>query len=270
MSLDYEEVKTVIKDFIKTYVENSGCNGLVLGLSGGIDSAVTAIICKQTLGKNNVKCVFLPDKTTPQLDIKHQKEIVKKYDLLCETKDISQLVENIRNSCIEKPSRMAIANIKARARMILLFEYANTNNCLVCGTSNKSEILLGYFTKYGDGGVDIMPIGDLYKTQVYELALHLGIKKAIIKKPPTAGLLKGQTDEKELKLTYDKIDKILLGLEKKMSYSDISNFADVSLSDVKRIRKMRAQSQHKRDVAIIPKIGIRTSGLDWRSPILEG
>jgi NAD+ synthase len=161
LSLNPEEATTIVTEFIKTYVENSGCNIVVIGLSGGLDSAVTAVLCKNTLGKNNTKCVFLPDEDTPGSDREHQKLLVDNFDLLCEEKDITLLVHKIKNHCIMKPDRHALANIKARVRMILLFEYANMTNSLVCGSSNKSELLTGYFTKYGDGGVDLMPLGDM-------------------------------------------------------------------------------------------------------------
>lgn len=270
MSLDYEEVSTVIKDFIKTYVENSGLDGVVLGLSGGVDSAVTALLCQQTLGRKNTKCVFLPDETTPDIDIKHQKQLVKKYDFQCTTKDITDLVHQVEKNCTIKPNALALGNIKARLRMVLLYGHANMNHSLVCGTSNKSEILVGYFTKYGDGGVDLMPIGDLYKTQIYDLAEYLGIPKPIIKKPPSAGLIKGQTDEDELKLSYDELDGILMGLEAKKDLKTISKKVGISISHVKRIRDMRAKSEHKRRSALISKIGVRTPGFDWRSPVQEG
>ncbi len=266
ISLDYNEVSTVIKEFIKTYVKNSGSAGVVLGLSGGVDSAVTAILCKKALGKNNVKCVFLPDNVTPKLDIKHQELITKKFELNCKTKDITPLVSEYKKYCIIKPKKMALANIKARVRMIILFEYANMNDCIVCGTSNKSEILVGYFTKFGDGGVDIMPIGDLYKTQIYDLARYLKIPEEIVKKPPTAGLIKGQTDKKELKMDYPTLDKILIGLEKKIDIKHISKNASVEVSEVKRIKNLRIKSQHKRRMPMIPKIGNRTPGFDWRVP----
>jgi NAD+ synthase len=270
LSIDPEEVSIIVKDFIKTHVENSGCKSVVIGLSGGIDSAVTALLCKGVLGKENTKCVFLPDDATPDLDIKHQGFFVKKFDLLCEKRDITSLVQNIESKCIVKPNNCALANIKARARMILLFEYANIAGSLVCGTSNKSEILVGYFTKYGDGGVDIMPIGDLYKTQVLELARYLKIPDEIISKPPTAGLIKGQTDEKELQLSYKDLDKILAGLEQKINIDEIVHIAGVKQSDVERVKKMRIKSQHKRRTPLIPKVGLRTPGLDWRSPVQEG
>ena len=270
LSLDLKEVSIVIKDFIKTYVQNSGCKGVVIGLSGGVDSAVTAILCKDALGKKNVKCLYLPDETTPALDNKHCDLFVKKYGLSCEIKDITKIVKEISASSVIKPDKYAHANVKARTRMTLLFAYANMTASLVCGTSNKSEILVGYFTKYGDGGVDIFPIGDLYKTQVWELAKYQKIPKEIISKPPTAGLWKDQSDEKELGLNYSQLDKILAGLERKIDLNDIVKITKVKKSEVLRVKNMRIKSQHKRRAPLIPKIGVRTPGYDWRSPILEG
>ena len=270
ISLDPKETSIVIKDFIKTYIKNSGCKGVVVGLSGGIDSAVTAILCKDVLGTKKVKCVFLPDSTTPKIDYKHYEIITNKFNLSCEKIDITDVVKQISSKSAIKPDKYALANIKARTRMVFIYEYANMTNGLVCGTSNKSEILVGYYTKYGDGGVDIMPIGDLYKTQVYQLARFLKIPKEIIIKPPTAGLWKDQSDEKELKLSYYKLDLILAGLERKMDLDDIAKFVNVKISEVKRIKNMRIRSEHKRRAALIPKVGLRTPGYDWRSPILKG
>jgi len=270
LSIDTKEVLIIIQDFIKTYVKNSRCKGVVIGLSGGIDSAVTAVICKKVLGKKNTTCLFLPDESTPKKDYDHFKEIIKQFDLIGIEKDITDVIKNLSKYCLIKPDKYVLANIKARARMILLFEYANMKNYLVCGTSNKSEILVGYFTKYGDGGADIIPIGDLYKTQVRELAKYLKIPKNLILKPPTAGLWKGQLDQQELKLSYDKLDIILAGLERKLDENKISNIAGVKKSEVERIKELRINSQHKRRAPLIPKIGLRTPGYDWRSPIVTG
>jgi NAD+ synthase len=268
LSIDVKEVSIVISDFIKTYVKNSNSKGVVIGLSGGIDSAVTAVLCKKVLGKNDTICVFLPDESSPESDRKHFTQIVKKFDLHYFEEDITKTISKISDNCLIKPDKYALANIKARARMIILFEYANMKNLLVCGTSNKSEILVGYFTKYGDGGVDIMPIGDLYKTQVRQLANFLKIPKEIISKPPTAGLWKGQSDEQEHKLSYEKLDMVLVGLERKMDLSKIAKIVNIKKTEIERIRKMRIVSQHKRRAALIPKIGLRTPGYDWRSPIV--
>ncbi|UCF50715.1 MAG: NAD+ synthase [Thermoplasmatales archaeon] len=270
LSIDLKEVSTIIKDFIKTYVNNSGVKGIVLGLSGGIDSAVTAILCRDSIGKKNVFCLYLPEDTTPEKDRKDIDIIIKNFDLYCEKKDISEVVKAISNNSIIKPDRFALANIKARARMILLFEYANMKSNLVCGTSNKSEMLVGYFTKYGDGGVDIMPLGDIYKTQVWELAKYLKIPKNVISKSPSGGLWHGQTDEGELKISYNQLDRILSGLEKKIDIDEISGIVGVKKSEVLRIKKMRIKNQHKSRAPLIPKVGIRTPGYDWRSPIIEG
>lgn len=270
LTIKSEEVVSVITNFIRTYVENSRCKGVVIGLSGGVDSAVTAVLCRKALGRDKTICLFLPDESTPESDIKDQKTLVETFDLICETRDITPLVRMAEKTSLIKPDKMALANIKARIRMIILFEYANMTNNLVCGTSNKSELLIGYFTKYGDAGADIMPIGDLYKTQIWELARFLGILDEIIDKPPTAGLYKGQLDEKEIQLKYDQLDRILMGLEKKLSIDKIARFSEVSIEDVLRIKNMRVKTQHKRRFPLIPKIGIRTPGLDWRSPVLEG
>jgi len=270
ISLDPEETSVVIKDFIKTYVKNSSCKGVVIGLSGGVDSAVTAVLCKEALGEKNIKCIFLPDDTTTKIDYKHYELIVKNFNLFSKKIEISDIIKDFSSKSVLKPDKFALANIKARTRMIFIYEYANITNNLVCGTSNKSEILVGYFTKYGDGGVDIMPIGDVYKTQVYQIARFLKIPKEIINKPPTAGLWKDQSDEKELKLSYSKLDLILAGLERKMELKDIADFVNVKIKEVERIKNMRIISEHKRRAPLIPKVGLRTPGYDWRSPVLKG
>ena len=270
LSIDPAETVTIVKDFIKTYVSNSGSQSVVLGLSGGVDSAVVAVLCSEVLGKKNTHCIFLPDKATPESDKRDQQHLIDQFDLHCEVKDITELIGLFSDRCLLEPNKLALANVKARLRMVLLFEYANMTHSLVCGTSNKSELLIGYFTKYGDGGVDLMPIGDIYKTQVWEIARYLDLPIDMIKKPPTAGLWKGQTDEKELRLSYVELDQILYGLERKISFDRIVSEVGCSLDDVERVKRMRIKSQHKRRSALIPKIGLRTPGLDWRSPVLEG
>jgi len=269
LSINSKEASIILKDFIKTYVENSDSTGVVLGLSGGVDSAVTAVLCKDALGVNNVQCVFLPDETTPPLDRKHVKLFVKTFHVHCKEIEISPFVESFHYT-LQQKRKMTLANIKPRVRMILLYEYANETHSLVCGASNKSEILVGYFTKYGDGGVDFQPLGDLYKTQIYQLAKHLKIPAPIIRKPPSAGLWVGQTDEKELRMSYQILDQILYGLELKIDASEIQRITNISRKQIERIRQMRIKSQHKRRTPLIPKIGIRTPGLDWRSPVQEG
>ena len=265
-----EEAVTVITDFIGNYVEKAGAEGVVVGLSGGVDSALVALLCKKALGRERVHCIFLPETATPDKDREHYSLLVKKFGLKNRSMDISGLVESIKKEALVEPDEKTLANVKARFRMLLLFEYANMNKYLVCGTSNKSELLVGYFTKYGDGGVDIQPIGDLYKTQVFKLAEHLGIPKEIVSKPPTAGLWLNQTDEKEIGLPYSVLDQILYGLELKLPLKKIAESIPTDLENVRRIKRMRMKTQHKRRTPLIPKIGVRTVGLDWRSPVQEG
>ncbi len=269
-TINPEEASIVIKDFIKTYVRQAGANGVIIGLSGGVDSAVVALLATQALGRRHVHCLFMPDEATPQSDRRHQKLIITKYKIPCTTIDITPIIDTYTTVLGRRPPKKTLANIKARARMILLFTYANQTHRLVCGTSNKSEILVGYFTKYGDGGVDIQPIGDLYKSQIYQLAKYLGIPNPIITKPPTAGLWIGQTDESELKMKYETLDEILFGLDCKLPPPLIQREADATKAQVERIRVMRVRSQHKRRFPLVPKLGIRTPGLDWRSPVQEG
>lgn len=270
LAINPKEITAILSDFIKTYINNLGFNGVVIGLSGGIDSAVTSIICKNTLGKNRTKCFFLPDKATPKLDILHVNELIKKFNLNFKEKNIDNQIKDIDKILFERYNNKTLGNIKSRIRMLILYEYANMTNNIVCGTSNKSELLIGYFTKYGDGGVDINPIGDLYKSQIIELAKYLKIPQEIINKSPTAGLLKNQFDEKELKITYKNLDMILAGLENKIDIKTISKIAKIKISEIKRIEKMIINSQHKRRFPLIPKIGLRTPGLDWRIPVQIG
>jgi NAD+ synthase len=157
-----------------------------------------------------------------------------------------------------------LGNIKARCRMIMLYTHSNLENSIVMGTSNKSELLCGYFTKFGDGGADFGPIGDLYKTQVKELARAIDIPENLIEKTPSAGLAEGQTDEKELGISYKDLDRILLGIELRTDPQEIAQKTGLDLPEVQRIISLVGKNVHKRKMPLIPKVGIRTFGLDWR------
>lgn len=248
-----------IHQFINAYLKQSSFESLVIGLSGGVDSALTAMICRKMLHKDQIKCLFMPDGATPQVDRNHVGLLVRHGDLSCQERDISDLIAAFTAAAVIPPDKLALGNVKARTRMVLLYEHANMTRSLVCGTSNKSELMIGYFTKFGDGGVDLMPIAHLYKTQVWELARFLDLPDEIVAKQPSAGLFEGQTDEGELRITYRVLDQILRGLEHNQPAAAIARISGASLADVARIRTMVSVNGHKRLTAPFPQEGKPTA-----------
>ena len=231
-----------IVSWIKQKVKDSGAKGIVLGLSGGIDSAVVAALCKEAVGRNNLLLLFMPCNSSA-LDLKDAKLVVSKLGLKSKLVDLSGVYNNFLK-VLPTAGNLARNNLKPRLRMSTLYYFANKQNYLVCGTGNKSELLVGYFTKYGDGGVDILPIADLFKRQVRKLAQELGIPQGIITKPPTAGLWQGQTDEGEMGVTYNELDDILDRL--------CNNKKQITGSNkVNKVKRMLKNSEHKRKGAEI-------------------
>ncbi len=246
LEFDVEKAKTKIIDFIQDRVDEAGAQGVVLGLSGGIDSALTAALCSKSLG-DNVLAIFMPEEgvTDPQ-DYEDVQELSQEFGIRLKEIEISSIFEKMKEEIEpEKKSRMADANLKVRIRMILLYYHANLLNYLVVGTNNKSELKCGYFTKYGDGAADISPAVSLYKTQVKELAREIGVPQNIIDKEPTAGLWEGQTDESELGLPYPKIDRIYAGLEIGLNPEEISKAIDVSKEEVQEFIELEKSTRHK-------------------------
>jgi NAD+ synthase len=261
---DWKEIESIIKRFIADKVEETGADGVVLGLSGGLDSALTAKICADTLGKDRVHALLMPeiaDKNDE--DFRDALDYAKELGINHNVFEISSVVREF-SSIAGKISKNALANVKARVRMTILYAYAYDRNLIVMGTSNKSELLTGYFTKFGDGGADFMPLGDLYKTEIREFASYMGVPERFISKAPSARLYPNQTDEGELGIDYDTLDCILKDIEKDMDDDGISKDCGTSLNEVERIRKMVRESAHKRKTPLIPKIGLRTVGWDWR------
>ncbi len=200
--MNYKNVISNIENQIKDYVKNKGA---MIGISGGVDSAVVATLSRNALGNHRVLGVLMP------YGNQNMRDAITLLDFLLianEEVNIKSIVDQYDFLKLDKISR---GNIMTRTRMTLLYAFSNKLNGLVIGTSNKTEIELGYFTKYGDGGVDIEPIGDLYKTEVYDIAKILGIPKKILTRKPSAGLWKGQTDEDEIGVTYAEIDSVLRG-----------------------------------------------------------
>jgi NAD+ synthase len=259
-----EDYVALIESFIGHQLEASGRKGLVLGLSGGIDSAVVAKLCADAVGPKRVLALGLPDGKSGE-DMQDAMGWAEELGITFRSVDIGPFVAVFEDRLKPaKQDRLARGNLRARVRMIVLYFVANTEDRLVVGTGNKSESLTGYFSKFGDGGVDFLPIGDLYKTQVRAMARHLGLPARIINKTPTAGLWAGQTDEGELGLSYDELDRILLGIELQMEPEVIAEKAGVPLVRVRHVEQLVTTSVHKRKTPLVPKVGIRTVGLDWR------
>ena len=260
-----EEYITAIESFVTHHLTESGRSRLVVGISGGLDSAVVARLCAKAVGPTKVIGMMLLDEATNPMDIEDAREWARSLKIHFKEIDISPIVESFRTSLgLKKSDKNAIGNVKARCRMIIIYNNAAMEDGLVIGTSNKSELLCGYFTKFGDGGADFLPIGDLYKTQVRQLARSLGVPRRILEKAPTAGLWKGQTDESELGIKYEELDRILLGIELQLEPRDIARKTGLSPAKIAKVQQLVEKSIHKRKIPLIPKLGIRTVGLDWR------
>lgn len=254
----------VIEKFLAEKLRKIGAKGFVLGVSGGIDSAVCLRLCVRAVGKDKVLALLMPEKDSPKDDLKDSKDLCRTEGVRFEIIDISKAIKAFGDSVHGKTDKKSLANIKARCRMVVAYHYANSESRLVVGTSNKSEILIGYFTKFGDGSADLEPIGDLYKTEVRALAKEIGVPDRVIKKVPTAGLWKGQTDEGEMGIKYETLDAILLGIELGLDEKKIAERAESTIREVQRISMMVRMSSHKRKFQPVAKIGFRTPGLDWR------
>ncbi|MGE5484878.1 MAG: NAD(+) synthase [Ignavibacteriales bacterium] len=245
--MDMDRLAGFLSDWISAKVREAGAAGAVVGVSGGIDSAVVLALCRRALG-DNVLGLILPCHSLAE-DIDHAELVLRHFRARGKTIRLDRVYDDLvaagGEAAVPGDSRaagLARANVKPRLRMTALYYHANMLNYLVAGTGNRSEIAVGYFTKYGDGGVDILPIGGLVKEQVRALAAHLGVPRVVIDKPPTAGLWPGQTDEGEMGITYRDIDDYLL-----------TGKGDRDV--IRRIGEMHARSEHKRrpaPVAALP------------------
>lgn len=257
LEINFEAVEGIITDFIKIQTKQANASGVVIGLSGGVDSALCAKLCVSALGAENVSGLIMPSSISPPEDVDAAKIFAEELDINYEIINISPIEKAFSETCRHYGSsnRMANGNLKPRIRMCVLYYHANKMNRIVTGTGNKSELLIGYYTKYGDGGVDMLPIGDLYKTQVKRFSRYIKIPESIVERTPSARLWPGQTDEDEIGIKYDLLDLILYGLvDLKMQPSEVSKATDVSLDIVRKVSKMIKRSEHKRNMPPVLKI----------------
>jgi NAD+ synthase len=269
LELDLPEVEKRIKRFIKEYVENAGADGIVLGLSGGIDSGTVAAMSSLSVGGPRVTGLMLPEKETyNSKDIDDAKFVAKKFGLKTQVCNITPVLEAFYNTIpiFDQADKLCKGNIKARTRMIYLYYYANKLNKIVCGSSDKSETMMGYFTKWGDVAADISPLMDLYKTQVRKLAEHIGIPSELAAKPSTPALWPNQLAETELGIKYETLDLILYGFEKFMTTKEIAQQISVKKSLIEKVKNRWLSVEHKRRLPLVPKVEYRTVGTDFRLP----
>lgn len=229
---------------IQKYFRLAGLEKAVIGVSGGIDSALCLKLVVDALGPENVTGIMMPEKgVSSEENLRHAKT-------LCEFLKTDSHVVYINKFLADfpalpwHPNKLADINVKARIRMVLLYNFANTNNALVIGTSNKTELALGYGTKYGDLGIDLEIIGDLFKSEVYQMAEHVGLPDEFLTKAPSAELYEGQTDEEELGLSYKEIDAVLSHLEKGLSKEEIIA-KGLNSNTVLKIFRLMELNRHK-------------------------
>ena len=241
-----EDVET-LRAFIRRSVAETGANGVVIGLSGGIDSAVVTKICADALGPERVLNIFMPSRETPAEDYKITQELSGSWGTDYRVVDIQPAVDSLAAVLLTgKETPLERGNISARCRMIVLYNFAKKMGRLVVGTSNQSEIMMGYFTKFGDGACDITLLANMYKTEVRQIARMIDVPESIIARPPSAGLWEGQTDESEMGIKYDCLDQILYRMEGDMSDQEIATEVGIEKSKVAEIRAQVRSMEHKR------------------------
>jgi len=242
---DYNKIIQSIESFLKNKILESNANGVVFGLSGGIDSVVVAYLCSNVFKKNSLALIMPDSKISPKTETQDALKIGGMLGLDYKLLDINPIHASF--SKYLEPNEKALGNLRARIRAGILYYYANAKNYLVVGTSDKSEYLIGYFTKYGDGSSDLMPIVSLYKTQVRELAKKLGISDDIISKKSSPHLWKEHTAEEEIGFSYEVIDSVLYCIvDKKLALDDTAKKTGIDKTTVEKIYQLYKKSQHKR------------------------
>ena len=267
LGLNAALAETVLTGFIRDAVETSRSKGVVVGLSGGVDSALAAAVAAKALEPSRVHAFLLPYRTSNPDSISDAEAVAAAFDLVTATIEISPMVdlyfENLAEGEIDK---VRLGNKMARERMSILFDQAKKLGCLVLGTSNKTEILLGYSTIFGDNASSINPLGDLYKQQVWQLAEHLGVPQEVVDKNPSADLWPGQTDEGELGFDYTSADEVLcLMFDLGLSPAEVVE-QGYAASVVNRIAALEEQNRFKRRLMLIARLSDSAINLDREIP----
>lgn len=256
--INYAAVERYLSSFLRQELEGSGKSLYVLGLSGGVDSAAALALAVKSVGRERVLPVIMPDASvTPKEDVEDAESLARLFGVKYHVINISPIVEAIEGSLPihEEGDRVAIGNVRARLRMLILYYYANKLNALVLGCSDRSELLIGYFTKYGDAAADVAPLAVLYKSQVRELAIRLGVPEKIARKPSSPRLWAGQMAEEELGMSYEEIDVVLhLHFDRGMEPRQIATLAGVPMEKIERILEMHRRSSHKRGGVKMPEL----------------
>ena len=247
----YVQIGNIVK-FIKEQLQNANMENIVIGLSGGIDSAVVAALCVKAIGAENVYGVMLPYRSSHDDSLEHAKLVAEKFNIKYRIVEITKMVDAYFDNFEPDANALRRGNRMARERMCVLYDLSAKYKALVAGTGNLSELMIGYCTQYGDSACAFETIGNLYKTEVFEIARILEVPECIITKNPTADLWEGQTDEDEMGITYKELDEILyLMLEQKMNYEKlVSTFSTEKIDKVKRMIQL---SEFKRNMPPSPE-----------------
>ncbi|MBR4686657.1 NAD+ synthase [Methanomassiliicoccales archaeon LGM-RCC1] len=243
----------LLQSFIKDTVKKTKSKGVVIGLSGGIDSAVVTKLCADALGPENVLNIFMPSRGTPAEDYKTTADLAALWGTEYRVVDVQPAVDALAAVLLsDAETPLERGNISARCRMAVLYNLAKKRQYLVAGTSNQSEIMMGYFTKFGDGACDMTPLANMYKTEVRQIAAIIGVPQPIIDKPPSAGLWEGQTDESEMGIKYEDLDAILYEMEQDRTDAQIAADTGLPKEQVSDIRRQVQLMEHKRMPAFRP------------------
>ena len=253
LDLNLKEVHNELVEFLRENIKKAGFSKAVLGLSGGIDSALVAYLLRDALGKENVLAIMMPYKSSNPDSLNHAKLVIEDLKINSKTIEITDMIDAYFKNEKEATS-LRMGNKMARERMSILFDYSSKENALVVGTSNKTEIYLGYSTQFGDSACALNPIGDLYKTNIWDLSRYLKIPNELIEKKPSADLWEGQTDEQEMGLTYKEADQVLYRMleENKTVEEVLAEGFNKNLVD-NIVRRMN-RSEYKRRMPLIAKI----------------